>query len=240
MGTGEPKSESFQRAGRRGGGSPGLILRGALREAQLDALCAELEQLKGPLGEIDLRDLTVLEPPTLAVLAAALQRLEREGLGDLSQALPCREAGCCLDSEGLAALEQGEGSRWHVRGVHVLGWKTFGSEEGTLSAAFEVALKLRQHTQWSSHSARAMAGLIFELGENVRQHSESPQGVVAMAIDKRLERVKLAVADSGIGIRASLKRNPKFNDRRPGGRHRDRRPIFRPARAAPLHAATDT
>jgi signal transduction histidine kinase len=193
-------------------GSARLELRGTLGEAELEVLCIELEDPEQPLAAVDLRGLESLEPATLATLATSLQRLDRMGAFPLDQVTAAGES-CCLSEEGLAALRRPEGGAWHLDdGRGLLGWQTFSSGDGAQTAAFEVQARLGQHASWSRSSVQAMATIAFELAENVRQHSSSPGGVVALGIDKSRQLVKLAVADGGIGIPASLRRNPKFED----------------------------
>ncbi|HET7484937.1 MAG TPA: ATP-binding protein [Solirubrobacterales bacterium] len=189
-----------------------LLLRGDLPEAELDSLCTELAGGGRPAA-VDLDGLGGLEPATLAVLVSSLRRLHRRGICSLAEAIPSAEPGSCLDRRGLAELGKAEGGLWRRCGRgRVLGWHTFASGEGALRAAFNVASRLREDTGWSLPSFAAIAGLAFELGENVRQHSASPEGALALETDASGERMRVAVADAGVGIRASLARNPEHAD----------------------------
>jgi ABC-type transporter Mla MlaB component len=187
-----------------------LVLRGDLPEAELDTLCAELYCARP--ASVDLSRLGTLEPATLAMLVSALRGLQREGACSLADIAPCAIPGSCLGAEGLAQLAGPEGSRWQRQGRRLLGWQTFASGQAALAAAISVALGLRHHSGWSIKSSAAMAGLAFELGENVRQHSDCLEGALALQTDPEGDRVTMAIADAGIGIRASLERNPKYDD----------------------------
>lgn len=191
---------------------PTVALRGDLSEAELDALCAELNDAARP-ASVDLGGLMRLEAPTLAVLVSSLRRLQRREIVAIDDIVPCGIRGCCLDERGLAELAKPEGGVWRRCGEHrILGWQTFASGEGALLAALGVARRLQKDTGWPASSFAAMAGLAFELGENVRQHSDSPEGALALETDGSGKRIRMAVADAGIGIRASLIRNPKHAD----------------------------
>lgn len=213
MGSGETNTAA---PGRSEGERPRtqLALRGELREDDLDALCAELEAADGAIADIDLGGLEGLEPVTLAVLVATLRDRAQRGTCDLLRAIPCSDSlACCLDARGVAALVEPEGGRWQAGADgRVLGWKAFASGEGSLTAAATVVTQLGQHTAWPQPSCGALAGLALEIAENVRQHSASSEGALAIEIDRQAERVRLAIADTGIGIRASLARNPEFSD----------------------------
>lgn len=187
-----------------------LVLGGDLPEDELDSLCAELDCARP--AAVDLSRLGALEPATLAILISTLRGLQREGACSLADIVPCATPGSCLGAEGLEQLVGSEGSRWQRQGSRLLGWQTFASGQAALAAAVSVGLGLRHHSGWSIQSSAAMAGLAFELGENVRQHSDCPEGALALQTDPEGDRVTMAIADAGIGIRASLERNPKYDE----------------------------
>lgn len=192
---------------------PTLALRGDLPEAELDALCVELGMRARKLAAVDLRDLSTVEPPTLAVLLAALRDMHRQGNCDLDRVKPCRaQLNTCLGVEGVAALRDGAGHWQTPVSDRLIGWQLFSGGEEVQDAARVLTVKLTEHTVWSPDSCAALSGLAFELGENVRQHSASSEGVVALETDGSDKRIRMAVADAGIGIRTSLARNPEHID----------------------------
>jgi hypothetical protein len=185
-----------------------LTLCGDLSEADLDALCAELLDSASPTL-VDLSRLGGLEPATLAVIVSSLRRLRGDGIFSTADVVPCAEPASCLDEPALIELEKPEGGVWKRCGQNrILGWQAFASGGGALAAALSVARLLQENTSWPTSSYAAMSALAFELGENVRQHSASPEGVLALEADGADERIRVAIADAGIGIRASLARNP--------------------------------
>jgi len=189
-------------------------LRGHLPDAELDTLCTELAHFDGSVATaIDLVDLGLLQPSTLALLVASLRQLHHGDVGCLGHITPCHETDRCLDADAIAQLARDDGSRWQDCGDgRELGWQIFSSGEGVQRAAHRIVAQLRRNTSWPLPSVAQMASLAFELSENVRQHSGGNEGVVALETDSSGAEVRMAIADTGIGIRASLARNPKYAD----------------------------
>lgn len=57
---------------------------------------------------------------------------------------------------------------------------------------------------------QALAYCFYEVMDNVLIHSGKPCGTVIMEYDPEQKRIKILVADDGIGIQASLSQNPEF------------------------------
>lgn len=59
---------------------------------------------------------------------------------------------------------------------------------------------------------QALAYCFYEVMDNVLVHSGKPCGTVMMEYLPDKKRIKILVADDGMGIRASLSQNPQFSD----------------------------
>jgi len=57
---------------------------------------------------------------------------------------------------------------------------------------------------------QALAYCFYEIMDNVLDHSGKQNGVVIMEYDDEQKRIRVLVADEGIGVRASLSQNPEF------------------------------
>lgn len=202
--------------------SPTLTLSGNFDHPDLDSLCAELQGLpKWPPGEparVDLRRLQSMEPTTLAVLLASLRGLHRRQICNPLEDLepPQGEDGVeCLHPRALNdLLIEGSGHWQEVEGDSpaILGCESFTGIRGVDKVMAGLYRQLTIHTDWTSSSLKSLGGMIFELSENVIQHSQATGGVAVLRICPAEQRIALAIADSGIGIRESLVRNPEFSD----------------------------
>lgn len=202
--------------------SPTLSLSGNFNHLDLDSLCDELQGLPAwPSGEparVDLRRLQSMEPTTLAVLLASLRSLHRRQICNPLEDLepPQGEDGVeCLRPEALNALFIGGSGRWQeVEGDSpaILGCESFTGIRGVDKVTAGLYRQLTIHTDWTSSSLKSLGGMIFELSENVIQHSQTTGGIAVLRICPAEQRIALAIADSGIGIRESLVRNPEFSD----------------------------
>ncbi|HEX8753328.1 MAG TPA: ATP-binding protein, partial [Solirubrobacterales bacterium] len=187
-----------------------LKLRGAYTQTNLDTLCQELGRMReGNGGHLDLSDLAALEPAALAVLLAALGP-PREGALD-GFVPPAETAGpACLQTEILRGLLQGDVGHWHQHpgGKTITGSEVFTDHDGIYRALKETAGRLGAIDPLPPIWMAAMHALGFELTNNVLRHSEASCGVVVVEIDPASGQLVLAIADSGVGIRRSLARNP--------------------------------
>lgn len=91
-------------------------------------------------------------------------------------------------------------------------FQSFAGNVGVDRVTAAFSQQLVSDTDWSSSSLKSLGTTIFELGENVIQHSESAGGVAVLRVCPEEQRIALAIADGGIGIRRSLVRNPEFGD----------------------------
>ncbi len=202
--------------------TPTLTLSGDFDRRDLDSLCDELQGLPGwSPGErtcLDLSGLQRMEPATLAVLLASLRGLHTRQICDPLRDLvpPQSDVGvACLHPQALNRLLVDGSGYWQEidgRSPAILGCEAFTGSDGVDRARAALYRQLAIHTDWSSSSLTAIAGMIFELSENVIQHSETTGGIAVLRICPTQQRIALAIADSGIGIRESLVRNPEFSD----------------------------
>jgi anti-sigma regulatory factor (Ser/Thr protein kinase) len=94
----------------------------------------------------------------------------------------------------------------------ILGYESFASSTGIDGVTANLLRQLTTHTDWSASSLRSLGSMVFELTENVMQHSHAKGGVTVLQILPAEQRIVLAIADSGIGVRDSLAQNPEFSD----------------------------
>lgn len=158
-----------------------------------------------------------MEPTTLAVLLTSLHGLHRRRIcNPLEDLEPPTEDGVqCLRPQVLNdLLVEGNGHWQEIDGESptILGCESFTGIHGVDAVTAGLSRQLRNHTDWTSNSLKSLASMIFELSENVIQHSQANGGVAVLRIRPEEQHVSLAIADSGIGIRESLARNPEFSD----------------------------
>jgi anti-sigma regulatory factor (Ser/Thr protein kinase) len=200
--------------------SPTLTLSGDFARSDLDLLCDELRDLPewspDEPASVDLRSLQSMEPTALAVLLATLGGLHRRQICNPLQDLypPENQNGVkCLHPRALHDLMAGHG-HWQEDNDSpaILGCETFAGTGGVDAVRERLYQQLAIHTDWSSSSLKSLSGMIFELSENVIQHSRAAGGVAVLRVCSEEQRIALAIADNGIGIRESLVRNPEFSD----------------------------
>jgi anti-sigma regulatory factor (Ser/Thr protein kinase) len=202
--------------------SPTLTLSGDFAHPDLDSLCDELRGLpEWPADEpasVDLRELQSMEPTTMAVLLASLEGLHRRRLCNPLEDLepPRYENGVkCLHPQALNDLfVDGDGHWQEIDGATptIIGCEVFTGASGVDDITAGLSQQLAIHTEWSSSSLKSLGSMIFELSENVIQHSQAKGGVAVLRISPTEQRIALAIADNGVGIRESLARNPDFSD----------------------------
>jgi anti-sigma regulatory factor (Ser/Thr protein kinase) len=196
-----------------------LALSGDFANPELDLLCDELgclqEWVPEEPGYVDLADLGALGPSALAVLLTSLRGLQRRQICNPVKDIEPPRTGplAGLSQEQLAEVIGGSVGHWQEtsRGT-VLGSELFSRVEEIDRATKQLSSSLISHTQLSAHSITCLCTMVFELAENVLQHSDTACGAMCAQIRAEQEHIGLAIADSGIGIRASLAANPDFSD----------------------------
>jgi anti-sigma regulatory factor (Ser/Thr protein kinase) len=191
-----------------------LKLTGAYRHDDLDRLCTEIVDLNGGGDkdvEIDLSDLAGLEPAALAILLSTFGSL---GPAAMDTFVPPRNADGLglLQPESLCELLDGRVGDWHRHDIsgQIVGVEVFHDRDGAERALQEIAAQLEELDSLSPTWVPSMHALAYELCDNVLRHSQASGGTIVFDIDRRLQRVVLALADRGIGIRTSLTRNPEL------------------------------
>jgi hypothetical protein len=168
----------------------------------------------------DATEMTFASPLDLAGVAAWAARLRHEGAG-VQFALPgdgdvCRylvrmDLVAQLQQIGVTLTSPVPSIRRADRADVLLEVRRIcGSAdvERFCTDAYELAV---QHT--ANRSAVAGAKMLGELLDNAITHAGSPVGVYAAAqVHQRSGDLELAVADSGIGVRTHLARNPSFRN----------------------------
>lgn len=202
--------------------TPTLTLSGDFEHPDLDSLCEELQRLRkwapGEPAHVDLSKLKNMEPTTLAVLLTSLDDLQKRQICNPFEDLepPHDDSWTTfLHPQALNDLFTDGGGRWQELGGDspaILGCEAFAGPRGVDGIAASLFSQLRTHTDWSLSSLKSLSGMIFELSENVIQHARVAGGVAVLRIRPAEQRVSLAIADSGVGIRGSLVRNPEFSD----------------------------
>jgi anti-sigma regulatory factor (Ser/Thr protein kinase) len=195
--------------------------RGNYEDADLDQLCNELgtvrESTDGVAGQIDLRELGSLEPASLALVVGGVCSIAARVADDVAPpTLLSPETGlapACLQEEHLRGLIGGGPGPWLYNDEEeLLGVEVFTSPHGIDSATTALQRNLALNTDLPESSLRSIRTMVFELSENVIQHSKAHQGVVVLQFQPAPRSVKIAICDDGTGIRHSLTHNPKFRD----------------------------
>lgn len=180
----------------------------------LASLCSKLEQARaaGGLGEVglDLRDLRRWEPTTLAVLLASISDLGDDHL----EIPPVRAEGVTyLHPQILKGLMRDGISHWQEGAAGngtMIGSAVFEDQESIYNMLQEVAGHLPLGLNLSPTWVASAHALGYELATNVIRHSGTRRGVGVVSVEPSRARLNLAIADTGVGIRASLAQNPKF------------------------------
>lgn len=174
-----------------------------------------------PPGVIfDATSMTFASPLDLAGVAARAARLHHEGTpvefalpddGDVRRYLVRMDLVAHLGQVGVTVMGSVPSVRRADRADVLLEVRRICSPADVdrfCADAYELA---RRHT--SGRSAAAGAKMLGELLDNAITHAGSPVGVYAAAqVHQRGGDLELAVADSGIGIRSHLARNPSFRN----------------------------
>jgi len=202
--------------------TPTLTLSGDFADPDLDSLCDELQDLRewapGEPARVDLRRLRNLEPTTLAVLLASLRGLHRRQIcNPLENFEPPPDEGPvkCLSRDALAGLLAEGSGHWQEEDSErpvILGCESFAGSAGIDRVTASLSQQLTIHTDWSAASLQSLGSMVFELTENVMQHSQAKGGITVLQIRPAEQRIVLAIADNGIGVRESLAGNPKYSE----------------------------
>ena len=83
----------------------------------------------------------------------------------------------------------------------------------TLNDVYQQVLKtLTAHFEIEVSVLQAMSYCFYEILDNVHIHSGKPLGTAITHFDAKKERLRILVADDGMGVRDSLAENEKYHD----------------------------
>jgi signal transduction histidine kinase len=192
-----------------------LTLSGGYGLADTEELAAELEPLRliaDPVRlELDLGAITTLSPSATVQVGAGVQRLSRARL--LLPGSSCLGPNVSYDrwlqNIDLPALLMEPAPSPTTRACGCAPFEDRGSryfvQHGLMAS---VSRELLQPEGGGS----SMRYILGDLIDNVLDHSGQDRGGVAAVRAYGARLIELAVADAGVGIRASLGRNPEYDD----------------------------
>ena len=199
-----------------------ITLRGPFPRQQLDRLLRELAPLSR-LTEpshlvVDLTGLARIDASSLAVLVSALHDVaERDLITDESTILAPKNWLVARWLERMDVIRLLAGAAAPVeefvrREDHAFcPCQTFTSLDELAALATRLTGALSEAVQTDAASRFATYFALNEIAENVIEHARSSIGAIALAqvAPKRNEFI-VAIADRGIGVRASLTQNPAY------------------------------
>ncbi|HEX8067333.1 MAG TPA: hypothetical protein VF520_12510 [Thermoleophilaceae bacterium] len=197
-----------------------LAVRGAFGSHNLDELCGMLDPvlaLDGPADVlVDLSGLDQASPAALALLVAYLRDAQRDpGCDPTWHYVPPRSP---VLSRTMTPARFRHLVLTRARDAEdgpsdpVLSCEPFSTREtiDRVTAHFEAFLAERSGAGRDDFGA--VTWMLGDVADNVLQHAGTHSGVAAARIYPRTHEIELAVADRGIGIRASLTKNPDYLD----------------------------
>lgn len=198
-----------------------LQLSGRIGHEDLDALCRELAPvhvLREPTSvRCDLRRLELFDPSTLALFIATMRSLRHQRICDPTDDYhpPGAEGlGRWLDPRAFERLVAPLAGRGPADGGGIptpRGCEPFIDGDGITRAI--TSLQMATAGVWHLQGLQSFGAMVADMTENVLQHSgTSSGGVAAVGVDPVENRVSLAIADCGVGVRRSLMRNPEYRD----------------------------
>ena len=175
--------------------------------------------------DIDMRACTFIQPAAIlwAIVCLLLERSCRDATA--CRLLVPENLGVCVHLKSLGVLRvlQESGVEVDDRGVPeranpqvVMPLSRFSHEAEVDRLANEATERLRVSAMGAANLYPVVAEVFAELALNAVQHSESPIGALGLVQFYEYaaaSRFVCAVADGGIGIRASLQRNPELRRR---------------------------
>jgi len=199
-------------------------LRGSYDFERLERAVRDLQpllQLDYPARiHLDLGGLVFIGPTAIALLEAALRRLEDEGLlvsGGLIVEPTSRLTAQYLRRmdffRGLASVGDVPESFERRKPVGFRPCQEFTGEDDYWVVARDLTDALAERCQMDTLAKAAIRVCLDELAENVVQHADSPLGgfAAAQGMPKR-HRFEIGIVDLGVGIRRSLSKNPRYAD----------------------------
>ena len=185
----------------------------------VDRLCAGLAPLHtlppGSLLRLDLSRTRSVSPAGLAILLSTLDSTGRRGVcADLDYAPPQGPSSPspCLSPQTIGRLISAPRRFGSPETSICPGCERFTASDQITRAIKTLQNGLAQRFELEEAALGAAAWMLSDLAENVLQHAEIHVGVATAAAYPNTGELEMAVADCGIGIRASLAKNPDHAD----------------------------
>lgn len=205
-------------------GIPIIKLSGPYYLHTIMRLVADLQplyELRRPtVVRIDLTELTFMGPAAIALLVASLRRARESGfIADDSAIWSPASKGMqtyLYRMDVLQVLFEHEAVEINdpVQRHAASGLKEcqhFSSEEGSRRVARELAVALKEKVKTDRVAATSLELCLTELAENVHFHADTSFGGFAAAQSfSRGNEIEVAIVDLGVGIAASLSKNPQY------------------------------
>jgi hypothetical protein len=189
-----------------------VVLEGDYGPPEFDRLCETLAPLTGPAAAegvaIDLSRLTALSASCSALLVATLRTSLHSGLCDpMAQiVLPTSQVlACWLNEDNLHRLLEHPADGAAPVG-QAFGCVPFSSTEAIFRARESLLAIADAQDKLDEQARLAIKKMIWDFTQNVLAHADIGGGVACARIDEASRTLELAVADRGIGVRASLAR----------------------------------
>jgi anti-sigma regulatory factor (Ser/Thr protein kinase) len=201
-----------------------IALRGGFRIDQLERLIeavVPLTSLQEPTElTLDLRGLAYLSPASLAALVSSVSEALHRGVvapGSSYIAPKNQLVALQLDRVGFHRLLMGtdisSASGHHPPADGFRAFQTFNAQEHLDEIAESLTLAATEALNITGKDRTAVLLAVEEIARNVVDHAESPIGGFAIAQRSTSRReFEVAVADGGVGIAASLRRNPSHRE----------------------------
>jgi signal transduction histidine kinase len=195
-----------------------VVLSGDFGPRRVDDLCAALSPLSDvgrPEGaELDFSGLRSISASCMALLVSSLRTVRSRGVCDPLKQLTGPEEPYLQDLLGAVGLGGLLGHPADGRPIpgDPCGCEPFSNVQGAMRAQVRLLSFIVQRTPLRTAAEEALSVLIWDLAQNVLRHALADGGVAAVSVDLEAATLELAVADCGIGVRASLVRNSQFED----------------------------
>lgn len=185
--------------------SPNVVLRKLRNASAAESLIYEARKLSpNDRLRVDLSNARTVFPNGAVPLAAALEHYRRTGVR-----IYCPDASLEVQAASVLAPRRVDG--WDgVEYVTNQVWEYRDpAEANTLTTAFTTAVE--DHVECGRGFIDTLTWCLYEVLDNVFQHSQAASGFVMMQLHTQSRRCVIAVSDTGIGVQKS------FED---GGSHR--------------------
>lgn len=199
---------------------------GKLDSVSFDSLLAQQDPFASGKAIFDLTGVQFVSPAALVQLAAASYSLARNGkqavirVPDPDVRSYLSRAGFFAATEGVATFEPpmpGARRFESLRGSNLMLIEVTKIEKGSElpNLLDAIIVVLRKRLKYRKYDAFDVATAVSEIAQNTFDHNTHTCGFVAMQVYGRGRRrfLEIGVADSGDGLAATLRRNPRHAPR---------------------------